>query len=135
MKTKRTLLSYLWLFALLNYLYCDIVSLMDSGLLKQYIKGQVNGMIISQEFLLAASILMEIPVAMILISRFANDKLSLWSNRIAACIMSIVQFSTLMMGKPSLYYVFFSAIEIATTLYIAYLSFSCKNYSNKSLLK
>jgi hypothetical protein len=31
---KKTMLSTLWIFATLNYLYCDIMSLMDSNLLK-----------------------------------------------------------------------------------------------------
>ena len=39
---KRTL-STLWIFVTLNYLYCDVVSLIDPGQLKQYIAGHVNG--------------------------------------------------------------------------------------------
>ena len=38
------MLSSLWLFALLNYLYCDVASLMDSAMLRQYLTGTVNGM-------------------------------------------------------------------------------------------
>src|SRR5258706_4538425 len=40
----RTSLSTLWIFVMLNYLYCDIVSLMDSELLKQYLTGNVDGL-------------------------------------------------------------------------------------------
>ena len=43
MKPKKTdrkiLLSTLWIFAILNYLYCDIMGLMDVNLLKQYLTG------------------------------------------------------------------------------------------------
>ena len=64
--TKKALLSTIWIFAVLNYLYCDVLSFMDAGLLKQYLTGRVNGMTVSQEFLLAAGILMEISISMVL---------------------------------------------------------------------
>jgi Family of unknown function (DUF6326) len=41
----------LWIFASLNYLYCDVVSLMDSNLLRQYLTGTVNGLEIDRGFL------------------------------------------------------------------------------------
>src|SRR5574338_342446 len=84
-------LSTIWLFAILNYLYCDIVSLMDSGLLKQYLVGNVGGMQIRQEFLLGASFLMEIPIGMVLLSRLLGYKANRWANIIAGAIMTIVQ--------------------------------------------
>jgi hypothetical protein len=127
MKTKNELLSYLWLFALLNYLYCDVVGIMDSSLLKQYLTGNVNGMEISESFLFAASILMEIPIAMMLISKFTSFEFNKWSNLVAGSVMTIVQTSTLVMGTPTTYYIFFSIIEIATTISICYISYNWKN--------
>ena len=60
MKSK---LSTLWIFVALNYLYCDIVSLMDPELLRQYLKGNVNGLAFTPGFLLGAAILISIPIA------------------------------------------------------------------------
>lgn len=133
MKTKNELLSYLWLFALLNYLYCDVVGIMDSSLLKQYLTGHVNGMEISASFLFAASILMEIPIAMMLISKFASFKFNKWSNFGAGSVMTIVQTATLLMGTPTAYYILFSIIEIATTIAICYISISWKNQPQTSI--
>lgn len=45
-----TFLSVLWLFASLNYLYCDVIGLMDSNLLNQYVTGVVNGMSLTEMF-------------------------------------------------------------------------------------
>ncbi len=39
----RVQLSTLWIFALLNYLYCDVMTLMDSNFLKQFMDGKVGG--------------------------------------------------------------------------------------------
>ena len=111
----KVMLSTLWLFALLNYLYCDILSLMDPNLLNQYLTGTINGIKLTQGFLLGASVLMEIPIAMILFSRLLKYKANRWANIIAGAIMTLVQISTLLMGSATIYYWFFSIIEIATT--------------------
>src|SRR3954467_11237187 len=66
MKSK---LSTLWIFVSLNYLCCDVSSLMDPELLPQYLRGNVHGLQFSPMFLLSAGILVEIFIAMVLLSR------------------------------------------------------------------
>jgi hypothetical protein len=129
---KNKLLSTLWIFVTLNYLYCDVMSLMDSNLLKQYLTGSVNGMSMNENFLLAAAILMEIPIAMILLSRVLKYKANKWANIIAASIMTLVQISTLFAGSPTKYYLFCSIIEIATTAYIALYAFKWINIDSNA---
>jgi len=111
--------STLWLFAVLNYLYCDVAGLMDPKVLNQYVAGTVNGMQINQGFLLYAAILIEIPIAMVLLSRFLNYKANRWLNVIAGIVMTVVQIGTLTVS-PTGYYIFFSVIEIATTALIVW---------------
>ncbi|MEI6766909.1 MAG: DUF6326 family protein [Bacteroidota bacterium] len=115
---RKVVLSTLWIFVTLNYLYCDVMSLMDAGLLKQYIAGTVNGMSMTGGFLLGSAILMEIPIAMILLSRILRYKANRWINIIAAIIMTVVQTATLFAGTPTPYYIFCSVIEIAGTAFI-----------------
>lgn len=124
---RKILLSTLWIFAILNYLYCDIVGLMDVNLLKQYLAGTVNGMEMNENFLLGAAILMEIPIAMVLLSRILNYKANRWANIIAGVIMTIVQIATLFAGEPTKYYLFCSMIEIATTIAIVWLAWKWIN--------
>ncbi len=114
---KKELLSTLWIFAVLNYLYCDVASLMDSNLLKQFMTGFVEGMEITQVFLLIAGILMEISISMVLLSRLLPYKANRWANIIAGIITTVVQIATLI-GKPTMYYIFFSVIEITCTFTI-----------------
>jgi hypothetical protein len=71
---KKALFSTLWIFVTLNYLYCDVMGLMDPDLLKQYLTGSVNGMDINAGFLLGAAILMEIPIGLVLLSRILNHR-------------------------------------------------------------
>jgi hypothetical protein len=131
MKTKqidnKILLSTLWIFAILNYLYCDIMGIMDVNLLKQYLAGNVNGMEMNENFLLVAAILMEIPIAMVLLSRILNYKTNRWANIIAGIIMTLVQIATLFAGAPTNYYIFCSIVEIATTIFIVWCALQWKN--------
>lgn len=108
MKTK---LSALWLFATLNYLYCDVVTVMDP--IKH---GSIQ---LTQGFLLGAAILVEIPIVMVLLSQILKHRANRWANIIAGTIMTIVQLLTLFVAVPTMYYVFFSVIEIAATVAIA----------------
>jgi hypothetical protein len=117
MADKRALLSTLWIFVVFNYLYCDIVSLMDSTLLKQYLTGVIRGTELTHTFLLLAGILMEIPIAMILLSRLLPHRLNRYANIAAAIIMTGVQAATVFVATTT-YYLFFSAIEITCTLAI-----------------
>jgi hypothetical protein len=110
MKDRKVTLSTLWVFLMFNYLYCDVLTLTDP--VKQV------GPQLTQEFLLGASILMEIPIAMVLLSRILKYKANRWANIIAGTIMVAVQILTLFIGIPTIYYVFFSAIEITCALFI-----------------
>jgi hypothetical protein len=114
-------LSTLWIFATLNYLYCDVAGLMDRTLLTGYLAGNVGGLEITQGFLLAAGILVEIPIAMVLLSRVLRYRANRWANIAAGAVMTAVQLTTLFLGgPPTIYYSFFSIIEIATTAFIVW---------------
>jgi Family of unknown function (DUF6326) len=117
---KRTLLSTLWIFVTLNYLYCDLMGLMDSNLLKQYLTGTVGGLTLDEPFMLMAAMLMEIPIAMVLLSRILKENVNRWSNIIAGAIKTLVMVFTLFVGTPTTYYLFFAIIEIATTSFIVW---------------
>jgi hypothetical protein len=125
-KGRKGILSTLWVFATLNYLYCDVIALMDSGYLKQILTGQTGSIQITQGFLLGAAILMEIPIAMVLLARVLKDRASRWVNIIAGTIMTVVQTLSLFLGTPTLYYAFFSTIEIACTIFIVWYAWKWK---------
>ncbi len=128
MTDKRAILSTLWIFAMLNYLYCDVMSLMDPEFLKQYLTGNVGGVHVTQGFLLGAAVLMEIPTAMVLLSRVLGYDANRWANIIAGFIMTVVQFSTLFFGSsPTIYYIFFSVLEIACTAFIVWFAWKWPN--------
>ena len=119
MKSK---LSILWVFATFNYLYCDVVTLMDPAKLSKFLAGNLGGMAINQGFLLSASILVEIPISMVLFSALLNRRFGRWANLTAGVVMTAVQLATLALATPAPYYIFFSAFEIAATSAIVLLA-------------
>ncbi len=124
MTDRRALLPLLWVFVMFNYLYCDILGLMDPHLLAQYLAGTVSGLQVTPEFLLGASLLMEIPMAMVLVSRLLGRGPNRWANIVAGTLMTAVQVATLFVGASTTYYLFFSAIEITCTAAIVWLAWT-----------
>ena len=124
---RKVMLSTLWIFVTLNYIYCDILSLMDREILSQFLTGTVDGMVISPGFLLAGAFLMEIPIALVLLSRILKYKANKVANIIGGIIKTAAMIGTFLMGAPSGYYLFFGTIEIACTIFIVWYAWTWPN--------
>jgi hypothetical protein len=125
---KKGLLSTLWIYLTVNYIYCDHLGIMAPGVIKDLLSGHVGTIQITQEFLLAAAILMQIPFIMIVLARVLPYRVNRWVNIIAAGIMIAVQVGTMGAGTaPSLVYLFYSAIEIAANLMVIWLAWRWTN--------
>jgi hypothetical protein len=120
----KVALPLLWVFMLLNYLYCDVLSLTDPANLKDVLAGHAAGgsVQITPEFRLASAVLMEIPMVMILLSRVLGHRAARSANVVAAAFMTLVQVGSLGVGTPTSYYLFFSVIEVGTLVLIAVLA-------------
>jgi hypothetical protein len=118
--------STLWIFAMFNYLYADVVALMDPEGLKQLLTGTVGSLHITQGFLLAAAILMETAIAMVLLSRVLPYRANRWANIIVGILHTGAVISSLFVGTPTLYYLFFGTIEIVCTSFIVWYAWMWK---------
>jgi len=83
MKAK---LSISWIFVLLNVIFRDIHELFRPGLLAEMMTGTVNGVQMTEGTLLVAGIMLEIPIAMVLLSRVLPYRINRWANLIASVI-------------------------------------------------
>jgi hypothetical protein len=125
MKHRTVNLSTLWVFVTLNFLYCDFMTLMNHVELKQILTGHVGSITITQGFLLGSALLMEIPIAMVLLSMVLKYKANRWANMIAGTLMTVVQAASLFIGTaPTLHYMFFSIVEISCLLFIVRYAFT-----------
>ena len=127
-KDMKAILSTLWIFVTLNYLYCDVLGFFDAATLKALMEGHAGSIQIAQGFLMGASILMEIPISMVLLSRVLKYRANRWANMITGTIMTVVQISSLFVGTvPANYYLFFSIIEITCTALIVWCAWKWTN--------
>jgi hypothetical protein len=112
-------LSALWLFAMLTYTYGDVVTLMDP--VKH---GSVQ---LTEGFLLGGSIFMMIPITMVLLSRILNYRANRWTSIIAGTIMTVTLPVTLFVAVPTMYYTFFTVIEVISTALIVWYAWRWNN--------
>lgn len=121
MQDIKDRLSLLWLFALLNYLYADVIALW-------YIIGLPNFHVHLPPWLLMGSaVLMEIPIAMIVACRLLPFRANRLANIVAGVIETVVNGSVTFIPPlvgagdriPALpEYLFFATIETVCTLII-----------------
>ena len=116
MDDMKVKLSTLWIFVLFNMIFADIVGYMNPGALEDIIKGEV-GIQITQELLLLFSIMLEIPIAMIFLSRILKYRANRWANIIAAIITILFVIGG---GDTYLSYIFFASVEVVCMLFIVW---------------
>jgi hypothetical protein len=123
MQDIRVRLSVLWLFATLNYIYADVFFCMDvlgSG------KASSAVLHFSPRAWLGIAVLMELPMAMILLSRILKRT----ANRCANIVVGVIETAAVLltsfilpilhlMGTTS-YYLFFGTVEVACTSVIVW---------------
>src|SRR5215510_15061634 len=104
MKDPRELFSLLWIFAMFNYLYADVIGLMDASLLRQFLTGTVESLQLTPTFLFGAAVLMEIPIAMVVLSRVLPHRASRRANIAAGGLKTAAVLGTLFVWRPAAYY-------------------------------
>jgi hypothetical protein len=120
--------SLLWIFAMFNYLYADVHTLLDPEALKKIMTGYVDSLHITQEFLLGSAILIETAIAMVLLSWVLKYRVNRWANIIAGTIHTAAVLLSMFVGTtPPLYYIFFAIIEIVCTSTIIWYAWKWPN--------
>jgi len=104
-------LSALWVAVLFLFIYVDYFGLLRPGIIEQIIAGEVEGLQISQVFLLAAMALMTIPSLMIFLSLTLKAKANRWTNIIVG-IFQIVILLVFVIGESWAFYIFGTIVEV-----------------------
>ena len=128
MTDMRVRFSTLWIFAVFNYLYADILTLMDPEILRQLTTGRVGSLQMTQGFLLGAAILIETAIAMVLLSRVLHYRANRWANMIIGALHTVTVSLSLVIGggTPAPYYLLIAVIEIACTSLIIWYAWRWK---------
>jgi hypothetical protein len=120
-KDRKVILSSLWIFAMLNYLYADVFTLFFHP------TAQQQSLAMPQGAVLVFAILMETAIAMVPLSRVLKYGANRWAN-IAAGLFHTAFVSWSLIGETQLpYYMFFAAVEILCTLFIVWYAWMWRN--------
>jgi hypothetical protein len=120
----KVLLSTLWIVVMINMAYADILSLHIPGTLEEVAKTSVSTGAPIPQLMLGGAIMLEIPIAMIFLSRVLKYKVNRWANIIASVITI-----TYVVGGGILYphYIFIATIEVVCMLLIVWFAWKWTN--------
>jgi hypothetical protein len=126
-KDRKVILSTLWIFAMFNYLYADVFGLFFNP------AANTETLPMTQEAVLAFAIMMEIAIAMVLLSRLLKYGANRWANMIAGIFHTALVAWTLIGAAQPPFYLMFASIEIACTLFIAWYALKWRNPEGQSM--
>ena len=109
MDNTGTRISTLWVVVMFNMVFADILSFIKPGALQELWAGQA-GVQVTPGLLLVFAVLLEIPIAMIFVSRILKPEANRWANTAAAVMTTLFLVGG---GSFDLHYVFFAVVEIA----------------------
>jgi hypothetical protein len=113
----KALLSTIWIFVLFNIAFRDIHEILRPGFLEEVMTGTINGVQMTEGFLLLGGMMLEIPIAMVLLSRVLPYGANRWANIIAGPIA----IALVVVGAPSdLDDMFFAIIEVVSLLLLVW---------------
>lgn len=107
----RVQLAALWAATMLLFAYGDIFTLFRSDVLADIAAGEVSGIPIGQPFLLAASVYVAVPAAMVFLSLVMPPALGRWTHVVLASLYAVT-IAVSMIGEGWAYYLFLSTLEI-----------------------
>jgi uncharacterized membrane protein len=123
LKDRRVILSTLWIFAVLNYIYAAIFGLSFNPILQPD-----AAVAITQGSALAFAVLMETAIAMVLVARVLKYGVNRLANIAVGLIHTALVSWSLSVTTPTLFYAFFATIEIACTLFIIWFAWTWRRF-------
>jgi Family of unknown function (DUF6326) len=112
-------LSTMWMFVMLNMIFADILSFLSPGFLEEVGTGHAGGVQITPAFLLAAAVITEVAIAMVILARVLPHRLNRWANMAAAVVTIAYVIGG---GSTAPHYLFFATIEVVACALIAWVA-------------
>lgn len=124
----RAKLSTLWIFFLLNLIFRDIHEFVEPGFIEELMTRTSNGNPVTEQMLLLGGVMIEVPIAMVLLSRLLPYRANRWANIIVAVIyISLV----IIFGTTDLDDTFHMVMEIAALSFVIGSAWRWRNPSLK----
>ncbi len=109
------------------YIYADVLTFYQPGIIEEIIAGEVVGIQINQVFLLGAAILMAIPAVMVFLSLTLKAKTNRWANIIIGIFHAGVLLTTMLLPVETaetwayqIFYIIIEAVFIALIVWYSW---------------
>lgn len=120
----KVLLSTLWIVVMFNMLKADILSLNIPGAVEEVAKTAASAGASIPQLMLGGAIMMEISIAMIILSRVLKYGINRWAN----IIVSLITIVFVVGGGASYpHYIFIATIEVICLLLIIWFAWMWRN--------
>jgi len=126
-KDRKMILSTVWIFVTLNYLYADVLVLLGKAGPITAEEAELVNTLSTPEMLLIAAIFLEMAMVMILLSRLLEYGINRWANIVVATLHIVGVLASLFVVTPPIFYSFFVIVEVIALLFIARYAWSWKN--------
>lgn len=120
----KVLLSTLWIVVMINMLKADILSLYIPGSAEELANTAASTGTSIPQLMLGGAIMMELSIAMIILSRVLNYRVNRWAN-IVVSIITIVFVGGGGVAYP--HYIFIATVEVICLLLIAWNAWQWRN--------
>ena len=111
----KVLISTLWIVVMINMLKADLLSLFIPGSTEELVKTSASSGTPIPQLMLGGAMMMEISIAMILLSRVLKYGLNRWAN----IIVSLITIAFVVGGEVSYpHYIFVATIEVICLLLV-----------------
>ncbi len=87
---RRALLSALWMFVLLNFIFRDLHEIVKDDFLADALNGIYDGREVTEAMFLLGGIIVEVPIAMMLIAWTLPIRVNRWANVIVAPLFGLI---------------------------------------------
>ncbi len=92
---KKALLSALWMFVLLNFIFRDLHEIVKADFLADALTGIYDGREVTEVMFLLGGIIVEVPIAMMLMVWLLPRRANRWANAVVAPL-----FGLTLIGSP-----------------------------------
>ena len=114
-------LSALWAVMMFLYIYADYQTLLQPGIIKQIMVGEIDGTEFTQAVLFGGAIFVTIPSIMIFLSLALKPKVNRWANIILGIVYIVAVIANLLtLEKIWAYFLFYTVVEILLNLLIVW---------------
>ena len=121
---RKAMLSTAWVFVILNMLLRDVHEIFRPGFLEEVMTGTVGSIAMTEEFLLVAAFIVEIPVAMVVLCRLLKRGANRWANLIVGPMVIIAVITN---GAADLDDIFFGAVQVIALSVIIWSAWTWKD--------